>query len=125
MFEGKRQLEDLTDSSFVNATHHQTHMGKAFHAACNASRVTDKLQEPIYTVLELLRAGVVHGHRFGGPNAPMLSGGPSFGSDEEQANTLLIMRVLSVIPLNYRVSCSSARSNISPNNGQDHCLGNC
>lgn len=78
-------------------------MGKAFHAACNFARVTDKLQEPIYIILELLRAGVVHGHRFGGPNAPVLSGGPSFGTDEEQSNTLLIMRVLSAIPLNFRV----------------------
>lgn len=78
-------------------------MGKAFHAASASARVTDKLQEAIYIVLELLRAGVVHGHRFGGPNAPLLSGGPSFGSDEEQSNTLLIMRVLSVVPLNFRV----------------------
>ncbi|EKD04566.1 viral life cycle-related protein [Trichosporon asahii var. asahii CBS 8904] len=84
--------------------HHQTVMGKAFHAACNSARVTDKLQEPIYIILELLRAGVVHGHRFGGPNAPVLSGGPSFGTDEEQSNTLLIMRVLSAIPLNFRWS---------------------
>lgn len=81
-------------------------MGKAFHAACNSARVTDKLQEPIYIILELLRAGVVHGHRFGGPNAPVLSGGPSFGTDEEQSNTLLIMRVLSAIPLNFRVSAA-------------------
>ncbi|KAL1407037.1 COP9 signalosome complex subunit 5 [Vanrija albida] len=87
---------------FVSASHQQTSMGKAFHAAGNSARVTDKLQESIYIVLELLRAGVVHGHRFGGPNAPLLSGGPSFGSDEEQSNTLLIMRVLSVVPLNFR-----------------------
>jgi len=78
-------------------------MGKAFHAASLHARVTDKLQEPIYIILELLRAGVVHGHRFGGHNAPVLSGGPSFGSDEEQSHTLLIMRVLSTVPLNFRV----------------------
>ncbi|BEI90327.1 uncharacterized protein CcaverHIS019_0303970 [Cutaneotrichosporon cavernicola] len=87
---------------FVNNNHHQSPIGKAFHAACQAARVTDKLQEPIYIVLELLRAGVVHGNRFGGPSAMALSGGPSFGSDEEQAYTLLFMRVLSVVPLNFR-----------------------
>lgn len=82
-------------------------MGKAFHAASLTSRVTDKLQEPIYIILELLRAGVVHGHRFGGHSAPVLSGGPSFGTDEEQSNILLIMRVLSAVPLNFRVRSSS------------------
>lgn len=90
--------------SFVHNNHHQSPIGKAFHASCQAARVTDKLQEPIYIILELLRAGVVHGNRFGGLSAQPLSGGPSFGTDEEQSNTLLIMRVLSVVPLNFRVS---------------------
>lgn len=79
-------------------------MGKALHAACLASRVNDKFQESLYLILELLRAGVVHGNKWGAPDAPPLSGGPSFGSDEDQASTLLIMRCLSVVPLNFRVS---------------------
>lgn len=83
-------------------------MGKALHAACSSSRVNDRFQESIYLVLELLRAGVVHGARWGGPDSEQLSGGPSFGSEEEQSSTLLIMRVLSVLPLSFRVSQPSS-----------------
>jgi hypothetical protein len=79
-------------------------MGKALHAACVNSRVNDRLQESVYILLELLRAGVVHGQRWGGPDAEPLSGGPSFGSEEDQSSTLLIMRVLSILPLSFRVS---------------------
>ena len=78
-------------------------MGKALHAATAGSRVTDRFQEPLYLVLELLRAGVVHGQRWGGPDVEPFSGGPSFGTEEEQTSTLLIMRVLSVLPLSSRV----------------------
>lgn len=78
-------------------------MGKALHAACGAARVNDRFQESIYLVLELLRAGVVHGGKWGGPDAEPLSGGPSFGTEEEQSSTLLIMRVLSVLPLSFKV----------------------
>lgn len=79
-------------------------MGKALHASYAAAKVNDRFQESLYLVLELLRAGVVHGHRWGGPDAEPLSGGPSFGTEEEQSSTLLIMRVLSVLPLAFRVS---------------------
>ena len=95
-------------TSFVTPTHTQTLMGKALHAACAVSRVNDRFQEALYLVLELLRAGVVHGQRWGGPDAEPLSGGPSFGSDEDQSSTLLIMRVLSVLPLSFRVSRRAA-----------------
>jgi hypothetical protein len=90
--------------SFVGPTHHHTLIGKALHAACMVSRVNDRFQEAVYLVLELLRAGVVHGARWGGPDAEPFSGGPSFGTEEEQSSTLLIMRVLSVLPLSFRVS---------------------
>lgn len=79
-------------------------MGKALHAACLSSRVNDRFQESLCLVLELLRAGVVHGTKWGGPDAEPYSGGPSFGTDEEQSSMLLIMRVLSVLPLGFRVS---------------------
>ena len=82
-------------------------MGKALHAACLHSRVNDRFQESIYLLLELLRAGVVHGVRWGGPDAEPMSGGPTFGSEEEQASSLLIMRVMSILPLNFRVSLIS------------------
>lgn len=119
---------DVADAaSFVNNNHHQSPIGKAFHAACQAARVTDKLQEPIYIILELLRAGVVHGNRFGGTSAQPLSGGPSFGSDEEQAYTLLFMRVLSVVPLNFRVCWPSAMNTDtgSLSSGPDRCRVSC
>lgn len=76
-------------------------MGKAMQAACHSAKVNDRFQESVYLVLELLRAGVVHGHRFG---QGILSGGPSYGDENEQKSALLIMRVLSVLPLQFRVS---------------------
>ncbi|ORX35909.1 temperature dependent protein affecting M2 dsRNA replication-domain-containing protein [Kockovaella imperatae] len=87
---------------FVAPNHSQTLMGKALHAACSQSRVTDRFQESLYLVLELLRAGVVHGQRWGSADEEPLSGGPTSGTEEEQASTLLIMRVLSVLPLSFR-----------------------
>lgn len=71
------------------------------HAACVYSKVNDRFQEALYIILEMMRAGVVHGGRF---SEALLSGGPSFGTDEEQSSNLLIMRCLCVLPLNYRVS---------------------
>lgn len=71
------------------------------HAACQASRINDRLQEAVYLVLELLRAGVMHGQPFGNE---ILSGGPMHGDEEEQKSALLIMRCLSVLPLQFRVS---------------------
>jgi len=101
--------------SFVSPNHTQTMMGKALHAACVSSRVNDRFQESLYILLELLRAGVVHGGRWGGPDAEPLSGGPSFGSEEDQSSTLLIMRVLSILPLNFRVSLSTTAPHLKLN----------
>ncbi|KAL0243618.1 hypothetical protein I308_105585 [Cryptococcus tetragattii IND107] len=44
------------------------------------------LEEPIYLILELLRAGVLHGGKWGGPEAAPLLGGPSFGDEDEQSS---------------------------------------
>ncbi|WVF69546.1 hypothetical protein IAT40_004324 [Kwoniella sp. CBS 6097] len=87
---------------FINANHTHTMIGKALHAANAVSRVNDRFQEPLYLLLELLRAGVVHGNRWGGDQVEPLSGGPSFGTDEEQRSILLIMRCLSILPLMFR-----------------------
>ena len=73
-------------------------IGKAMHAACATSRVNDRFQEPLYLFLELLRAGVIHGNR------TELSGGPTMGDQDEQRNTLLVMRCISILPLTFRVS---------------------
>lgn len=73
------------------------------YAAYTVSRVNDRFQEPIYLILELLRAGVLHGGKWGGPEAAPLLGGPSFGDEDEQSSVRLIMRCISVLPLVSRV----------------------
>nr|XP_019008239.1 XPG domain-containing protein [Kwoniella pini CBS 10737]OCF47020.1 XPG domain-containing protein [Kwoniella pini CBS 10737] len=87
---------------FINANHTHTLIGKASYAANAVSRVNDKFQEPLYLFLELLRAGVVHGSKWGGETAETLSGGPSFGTEDEQKSILLIMRCISILPLIFR-----------------------
>ena len=47
------------------------------HTALRNARVTDKFQDPLYIFLELVRAGVMHGHLWSGR---AFSGGPSFGT---------------------------------------------
>jgi hypothetical protein len=79
--DGKGQeRETLMTSSFVNPDHEQTLIGRALNTAVRTTKVTDKFQEPLYLVLELLRAGVCHGDRWGGADTEVLSGGPSFGT---------------------------------------------
>lgn len=90
------------------------------HAAIKLARVNDKFQDPLYLFLELVRAGVMHGHLWSGR---AFSGGPSFGTgkpvillalmtgglfaptqtDDEKSCMLLVMRVLSIVPLNFKV----------------------
>ena len=47
------------------------------HSALQQARVNDKFQDPLYIFLELVRAGVMHGHLWSGR---AFSGGPSFGT---------------------------------------------
>ena len=72
-------------------------IGKAMHAACATSRVNDRFQEPLYLFLELLRAGTIHSNRSD------LSAGPE-GDEDDQKSVLLVMRCISILPLNFRVS---------------------
>jgi hypothetical protein len=99
--QGVSTLVNVANASFINANHTQSLIGRAMHAACVYSKVNDRFQESLYIILEMMRAGVVHGGRF---SDTLLSGGPSFGTEEEQSSNLLIMRCLCVLPLNYRVS---------------------
>ncbi|KAI9062688.1 hypothetical protein FKP32DRAFT_819677 [Trametes sanguinea] len=69
------------------------------HTALRNARLTDKFQDPLYLFLELVRAGVMHGHLWSGR---AFSGGPSFGTDDEKSCMLLVMRVLSILPLNFK-----------------------
>jgi hypothetical protein len=88
------------------------------HHAIKTARLNDKFQDSLYLFLELVRAGVMHGHLWSGR---AFSGGPSFGtgkyflmkisilkanltlSEEEKSSMLLVMRVLSIVPLNFKV----------------------
>lgn len=88
---------------FVLPDHGLSTMGKALHAGNVNSRVNDRFQEAIYLLLELIRAGVIHGDPYT-EDGTILSGGPSIGTEEEQRSVLLIMRCLSVLQLNFRVS---------------------
>lgn len=92
-------------------------LARAKYTAIKQARLNDKFQEPLYLFLELVRAGVMHGHLWSGR---AFSGGPSFGTgrrdshvdgpadvaiaDDEKSCMLLVMRVLSIVPLNFKVS---------------------
>ncbi|WFD30808.1 hypothetical protein MSPP1_001832 [Malassezia sp. CBS 17886] len=87
------ELRDFLTDEHVHAPY-----GRALHAALAHTRVNDRLAEPLYLALELLRAGVLHGNAYSGTQ---LIGGPSYGSDAEQRHLLLVMRALSVLPMAY------------------------
>jgi len=76
-----------------------------YSAITKTTRVNDKFQDPLYLFLELVRAGVLHGNLW---SQRAYSGGPSFGSEEEKKCMLLVMRVLSIVPLNFKAEAWSA-----------------
>jgi len=84
---------------FLQANHTHSPYGRALLTAIKGSRLVDKFQEPLYLFLELIRAGVMHGNLW---SHRAYSGGPSFGTDEEKQCSLLVMRVLSIVPLNCK-----------------------
>ncbi|KAJ7236433.1 XPG I-region protein [Mycena haematopus] len=90
---------------FLLNTHTHSPLARAMYAAIMTAKVNDKFQDPLYLFLELVRAGVMHGHLWSGR---AFSGGPSFGTDEEKACMLLVMRVLSIVPLNFKPAPWSA-----------------
>jgi hypothetical protein len=57
------------------------------YVAIKQARVNDKFQDPLYLFLELVRAGVMHGHLWSGR---AFSGGPSFGTGEKLGLTGVI-----------------------------------
>lgn len=59
------------------------------HTALRNARLTDKFQDPLYLFLELVRAGVMHGHLWSGR---AFSGGPSFGT-----GTVLFPRIMATV----------------------------
>jgi hypothetical protein len=83
---------------FLLNSHMHSPLARAMYVALKQTRVNDKFQDPLYLFLELVRAGVMHGHLWSGR---AFSGGPSFGTDDEKSCMLLVMRVLSIAPLNF------------------------
>ncbi|KAF5332183.1 hypothetical protein D9611_008130 [Ephemerocybe angulata] len=90
---------------FLLNTHTHSALARAMAAGIASARVNDKFQDPLYLFLELVRAGVMHGHLWSGR---AFSGGPSFGGDDEKSSMLLVMRVLSIVPLNFKAQPWSA-----------------
>ncbi|KAF8479621.1 temperature dependent protein affecting M2 dsRNA replication-domain-containing protein, partial [Russula ochroleuca] len=84
---------------FLLKTHDHSPMARAMHSAIRPARLNDKFQDPLYLFLELVRAGVMHGHLW---SRRAFSGGPSFGTDDEKSCMLLVMRTLSIVPLNFK-----------------------
>ena len=64
-------------NSFLLKTHDHSPMARAMHSAIRQARLNDKFQDSLYLFLELVRAGVMHGHLWSGR---AFSGGPSFGT---------------------------------------------
>ncbi|EAU89975.2 XPG I-region protein [Coprinopsis cinerea okayama7 len=90
---------------FLLNTHTHSALARAMYTAIKQARVNDKFQDPLYLFLELVRAGVMHGHLWSGR---AFSGGPSFGVEDEKASMLLVMRVLSIVPLSFKAQAWSA-----------------
>ncbi|KAF8625513.1 hypothetical protein AX17_006825 [Amanita inopinata Kibby_2008] len=90
---------------FLLNSHMHSPLARAMYVALKQARINDKFQDPLYLFLELVRAGVMHGHLWSGR---AFSGGPSFGTDDEKSCMLLVMRVLSIVPLNFKPQSWSA-----------------
>ncbi|KAH8929095.1 hypothetical protein BT69DRAFT_1200376, partial [Atractiella rhizophila] len=69
-----------------------------YHALKEA-RVNDKFQETLFLAMELIRGGVLHNGRYGNR---VWSGGPKFGDESEKKSMLLVMRVVSIVSLNFK-----------------------
>ncbi|UZJ52758.1 hypothetical protein CBS101457_002078 [Exobasidium rhododendri] len=102
---------------FLNHDHLHTPYARALHLSLKDSRLNDKFQEPLYLAMELLRSGVLNETPFvaiGANKGKSKSGGPSWGDEnsddaaernvvlESRRHLLLIMRTLSILPMNYR-----------------------
>lgn len=87
---------------FINSDHTLSKYGQGLHTALTHSRGNDRFHEPLTVIIELLRSGALYGYRYDGEYR---SGGP-IGEDETDMNSsMLILRCLSILPLNLRV-CS-------------------
>ncbi|KAI6014960.1 hypothetical protein EDC04DRAFT_646605 [Pisolithus marmoratus] len=75
------------------------------YTAIKHARLNDKFQEPLYLFLELVRAGVMHGHLWSGR---AFSGGPSFGTGMLSHRELLMGELIPEFQMmRNRVCCWS------------------
>ncbi|PKI84385.1 hypothetical protein MVES1_001701 [Malassezia vespertilionis] len=86
----------LSMRNILSEKHTHTVYGEALYAALQTLRVNDKLKEPLYLAIELIRAHVLNNAWYDGVAH---SGGPSFGSEQEMQHMLLVMRAASLISL--------------------------
>lgn len=70
-------IYDFHHPRFLLNSHMHSSLARAMHNAIKNARVNDKFQDPLYLFLELVRAGVMHGHLWSGR---AFSGGPGFGT---------------------------------------------
>ena len=82
----------ITFDRFLMNTHTHSPLARAMYTALRPARVNDKFQDSLYLFLELVRAGVVHGHLWSGR---AFSGGPSFGTG---AYGRFFPRIMTTIP---------------------------
>lgn len=87
--------------NFLNSNHIHTPFGRAMHNSLTVSRLNDKFQEPLLILVELLRAKVLHDNYYSGKQ---FSGGPTLGTDDEKRCMLLVIRTISIIPMQFKVS---------------------
>jgi len=85
---------------FINSDHTLSKYGQGLHTALTHSRGNDRFHEPLTVIIELLRSGALYGYMY---DNEYRSGGP-IGEDEQNMNSsMLILRCLSILPLNLRV----------------------
>jgi hypothetical protein len=86
---------------YLHPNHQHTIQGKALYMALKEAKVNDKLQESLLLVIEMLRMGCLHSNWFGGRT---WTGTAHLGTEDDKRNMLLVMRVLSILPLTFKVS---------------------
>lgn len=98
---------------FLNHDHLHASYARALHLGIRTARLNDKLQEPLYLALELIRAGVLSAQKYrkpsessgAPPTEPLeLSGGPDTDTltEADQKSELLLLRTFSLLPMQFK-----------------------
>lgn len=96
---------------YLTPEHSHTAHGAALYRALKDSKVNDKLQEPLLLVIELIKANVLHAGRYGGRS---WVGSAHRGTEDDQKCMLIVMRTLSILPLQFKVRCAlTARKDVA------------